>query len=54
MQKTEAVMIGDRELDLLSGKNAGILTCHFVNEFIPQDLECDFRIHSLKDIFEVL
>jgi HAD superfamily hydrolase (TIGR01549 family) len=54
MKLDEAVMIGDREIDILSGKNAGIRTCHFVNTMVPQNVESDYRIYSLYDILDLL
>lgn len=49
----EAIMIGDRDLDILSAKNAGIHTCFFteVNE------ECniaDFTINNFQELYSII
>lgn len=54
MDKNTTVMIGDRDLDLASGRNAGILTCHFPCMAAPQILKADYVLTSLRDIPEML
>ena len=54
IKQTNAVMIGDRELDLASGKNAGIGTMHYVCKVIPQTLDCDLRIESFAELTNLL
>lgn len=51
-QKT--VMIGDREIDVLSGKNAGIKTCHITNSLPYKEFDVDLRTEGLKGIFNAL
>jgi phosphoglycolate phosphatase-like HAD superfamily hydrolase len=50
LDKSETVMIGDREIDVLSGKNAGVYGCLYTNK---ENVEtaADFVV---KDIIEVL
>lgn len=50
LEKSETVMIGDREIDVLSGKNAGVYGCLFTRKEGVQS-KADFVIH---DIIEVL
>lgn len=54
MAPDEAVMLGDREIDLGSGRNAGIRTAHVVCAMAPQALECDWRLHSFAGMLEIL
>lgn len=42
----EAIMIGDRELDILAGKNAGISACFFDD----QGGKCSVADYNIKDI----
>lgn len=50
LDKSSTVMIGDREIDVLSGKNAGVYGCLFTGKENPET-SADFVI---KDISEVL
>ncbi len=50
LDKSETVMIGDREIDVLSGKNAGVYGCLFTRKDNVQS-SADYII---KDIIEVL
>lgn len=54
MDKERTVMIGDRELDLSSGKNAGIRTAHYLCKTIPQTLSCDWRFESFADFAKAI
>ena len=54
IEKETAVMIGDRELDLASGKNAGIRTMHYICKVIPQTFDCDWRIESFEELASLL
>ncbi len=49
----EAIMIGDRELDILSGKNAGIDACFFDGE----GLNCqtaDYNIRNMMELYDII
>lgn len=49
----EAIMIGDRELDILSGKNAGIDACFFDEE----GLNCqtaDYNIRNMMELYDII
>lgn len=50
----EAVMVGDRQLDLASGRNAGVATLHFRCGAVPQTLACDWCVDSFRDIQALL
>ena len=54
LSKDNTVMIGDRALDLISGKNAGIRTIHYLCKSIPQNLDCDWRFDNFKDFTKAL
>ena len=47
--KSETVMIGDREIDVMSGKNAGVFGCLYSKN--SKETSADFTV---KDIIEVL
>lgn len=51
LKKEETVMIGDREIDVLSGKNAGVCACLFAKK---ENIEtsADFVIADISDILE--
>ncbi len=50
LDRSETVMIGDREIDVLSGKNAGTYGCLFTKTETPESA-ADFIV---KDIIEIL
>ncbi len=50
LDRSETVMIGDREIDVLSGKNAGTYGCLFTKKENPGSV-ADFIV---KDIIEIL
>lgn len=49
----EAIMVGDREIDILSGKNAGIFSCCFTGGG-EKCGAADFNIDSFSDFDKVL
>ena len=54
MAPEETVMVGDRECDLGSGRNAGIRTAHLVCSVAPETLNCDWRFESFAEMAELL
>ncbi|MBR3842506.1 MAG: HAD-IA family hydrolase [Christensenellaceae bacterium] len=54
MAKDDAVMIGDREIDILAGKNAGIYACLFFpeNGAFPKTA-ADFKIREIMELKKV-
>ncbi|UFU00448.1 HAD-IA family hydrolase [Radiobacillus kanasensis] len=53
MVRSEAIMIGDRDLDLLSGKNAGISACYFTDGNEKND-HADYIIHSFQELYSIV
>jgi HAD superfamily hydrolase (TIGR01549 family) len=54
MTAGDAVMVGDRDCDLGSARNAGICTAHFVCAMVPEQLSCNFRFESYKKMLAIL
>ena len=50
----EAVMVGDRDCDLESGRNAGIRAAHLVCPSVPQNLNCDWRLEDFSQMLTLL
>lgn len=53
IDKDHAIMIGDREMDLLSAKNAGIKSCFFHEEGLISE-NGDYNIRDLKELLKIL
>ncbi len=51
LDKSETVMIGDREIDVMSGKNAGTYGCLFSKESVETD--ADFTVEDIKDVLKI-
>jgi phosphoglycolate phosphatase-like HAD superfamily hydrolase len=49
-----AAMVGDRDCDLGSARNAGIKTAHLVCAAVPENLNCDWRLVDFKQMLEML
>ena len=54
MTREDTVMIGDRDCDLGSARNAGIRPAHLICPLVPQDLRCDWRLEDLRQLMEML
>lgn len=54
MSPAETVLVGDRECDLGSARNAGIRTLHLVCPVAPEDLVCDWRFESFGQMLTEL
>lgn len=54
IKKEEAIMIGDRELDLLAAKNAGIDACYFNNEDAASLDSADFTFLEIDELYEII
>ena len=54
MSPAETVMVGDRECDLGSGRNAGIHTAHLVCPLAPETLDCTWRFENFDKMLEQL
>ncbi|NRD79885.1 HAD-IA family hydrolase [Bacillus sp. BRMEA1] len=53
MIHSESIMIGDRDLDLLSGKNAGISACYFT-EGNDKNNYADYTINSFEQLYSIV
>ncbi|TDT51375.1 HAD-IA family hydrolase [Fonticella tunisiensis] len=54
IDKSRALGVGDRELDVLAAKNAGIKACLYMTYEIPPVKEADYTITSLKEMYDIL
>jgi len=54
IEANEALMIGDREIDIMAAKNAGIHACYFDNEVSTKSQLADYNISDMKELFDVL
>ncbi|OTP12573.1 hypothetical protein A5844_000806 [Enterococcus sp. 10A9_DIV0425] len=50
LMKADTLMIGDRRLDILAGKNAGILTCLYDLDHFLGEIPADFIVTQLSEI----
>lgn len=53
MIHSETIMIGDRDLDLLAAKNAGISACYFTDENEKND-NSDYKINNFKQLCSIV
>lgn len=49
----EAIMIGDRDLDIMAGKNAGISSCYFDDTGKVCQIS-DYNISEFKQLYDIL
>lgn len=54
INKSTAVVIGDRECEILGGKAAGIKTCLYNTNNISLNAAADFYLDSLKNLLELI
>ncbi len=54
MQAQNTVMVGDRDCDLGSARNAHIGTVHYVCAAVPETLSCSWRIESFAQMQALL
>ena len=52
LDKSETVMIGDREIDVLSGKNAGCFGCLFTKKENPET-KADFVVTDISQVLNI-
>lgn len=50
----EAIMIGDRDIDILAGKNAGIKTCYFDIDHENKVEIADYTINDIKELYAII
>lgn len=53
MSHNEAIMIGDRDLDILSAKNAGIHACFFSDGSGKSNI-ADFTINNVQQLYSII
>ncbi len=53
MSHNEAIMIGDRDLDILSAKNAGIHACFFSDDSGKSNI-ADFTISNFRQLHSII
>lgn len=54
MKPEETIMVGDRALDILAGKNAGCMTAYFRGDSYVEDVEADIDVSSFKDFMSIM
>lgn len=54
IEKDNAIAIGDRELDMLAAKNAGIKSCLYDRGLISSIYKADYEIESLEQLVDIL
>ncbi|AGF56154.1 phosphoglycolate phosphatase-like HAD superfamily hydrolase [Clostridium saccharoperbutylacetonicum] len=54
INKSSAMVIGDRECEILGGKSAGISTCLYNTNNVKISTEPDFYIESLEEIINII
>ena len=54
MDKKQTVMIGDRTMDVLAGKGAGVKTIFYDIENVLKEVDADHVTHSMKEIRQII
>ena len=54
MNKKEAIMIGDRDIDILAAKNAGIKACFFSNGQSKESEYADYNIQDFNKLYGII
>ena len=54
MTEENAVMVGDRDCDLGSARNAHIRTAHLVCSAVPEELDCHWKLLNFGQMLEML
>lgn len=54
IDKKSALMIGDRDIDVLAGENAGMAGCLFDEGDYFRDFTCEYRIDHLLDLKKIM
>lgn len=54
IEKSRALMVGDRDIDILAGRNAGISGCIFDEGGYYSDFRCEFRISRLSELKQII
>lgn len=54
LKRADTLAVGDRDLDLLAGKNSGTSTCLFLSKGSSYSSNADYVIHSLSDLKDII
>ena len=54
MTGEDTLMIGDRDCDLGSARNASIRTAHLICPQVPEDLRCDWKLKDLPQLLDMI
>ncbi|WP_105617812.1 HAD-IA family hydrolase [Vallitalea okinawensis] len=54
MNPLEVIMIGDRDIDILAGKNAGIRTCYFDFDNEKKVEIADYTVNDMKELYGII
>ncbi len=52
LKREETITVGDREIDILAGRAAGVATCFFGLE--PKAIDADLIISDFRDLYQFL
>ena len=53
LDRNDTVMVGDREIDVMSGINAGVKTCLFDKDYLVEQTRADYRVDELLQIIKI-
>lgn len=51
LEANQVIMVGDRDIDILAGKNAGVKTCYFNLDQTPCQVEADHEVVEVKGMY---
>lgn len=47
-------MIGDRTLDVLAGKNAGVQSIFYDLDYVLEDIQADYIVRTIPEMLEII
>lgn len=50
----EAMIVGDREIEILLGENANVKTCFYESGNLELELQADYRVKSLEEVLDIM
>lgn len=53
LDRSDTVMVGDREIDVMSGIHAGVKTCLFDKDHLVAQTQADYRVEELLQIIKI-
>ena len=54
LDRKNVLAVGDRDLDILAAKDAGIASCFFVSNGVEGSVKADYTVYSFKDMLPIL